>query len=802
MNDPAAQQLRASDIALDYAHRGWAVVPVPFRTKGPRLKGWQKLQIKSAEQVALYFRDPTNIGVILGAVSDGLVDIDIDCAEAVEIGGRMLLKTGAVFGRASKRGSHRLYRVIGPAPSMKFDDPVRGDTLIELRGDKQDGSAGFQTIFPGSIHPSGEPIEWEDNGEPALVEYNALKDQVLALATRVLIARHCPGVTTADEARRALAQADPRIMAQIARWHGGDVDAARSRNNATQTGRAPLQMTEREIARVWTALSFVSSSDRAIWLRVGGALFDIPGWPEDLRRELWDKWSYDMDEVTSESDKKFNEADQITTWSSFARDYPGPRATLGTIHHLAREAGWNGHTLKPLPDELRQFLPDAAPPEMQPPPPPPQADDVELEEEIKRLAGLPLVQYERQRKEVADKLGMRVLILDKLVKAERGYLEDDDDRQGHALRLPEPEPWDEEVDGFKLVRSLAEAVLRYVVTRDVEDAVTVSLWIVHTYVFDLFTCTPRLCISSPEKGCGKTTLLDVISYLVNRPLPTVNITGPAIFRTVEKAKPTLLFDEADNTFNRHGNAADAASDILAILNSGHRHGGQVTRTVGDDFEPRSFSTHAPAAVALIGKLPGTLEDRSVRIRLQRKHAGERVERFRHDRVEELERLARQARRWCDDNRDRLIASDPPLPPELFNRVADNWLPLLAIADAIGLSSAARAIASQTVAQDMDDGLAVMLLADIRQIFDHLKTDRIKSENLATSLNNMDERQWADYRRGFGVSTRWVAQNLGPFGIGPEPEPIYFSGGTRGRGYLRSRFEDAWARYLPPRSVIP
>jgi putative DNA primase/helicase len=815
MNDPAAQQLRVSDIALGYVRRGWHVVPVPFREKGPRLKGWQNLRIDTAEQIALYFRGPTNIGVILGAASGGLVDIDIDCAEAVEIGGGMLPKTGAVFGRASKPDSHRLYRVTGPAPSMKFDDPVRGDTLIEQRGDKQDGTAGFQTVFPGSIHPSGEPIEWVEDGEPALVEYNEIKDQVIGLATRVLIARHCPGVTTADEARHALAQADPRIMAQIARWHG-DVDAARSRN-AAQTGQPPLQVPEHEIARVWTALSFVSSSDRTIWLKVGGALFDIPGWPEELRRALWDKWSYDMDEVTSESDKKINEADQNTTWASFARDYPGTRATLGTIYHLAREAGWNGHGLKPLPDELRRFLLDAGSPQR-------AGDDVqastqtqaaaadqaaaapaadpELDAEIKRLAALAPVAYERQRKEAANKLGMRVPVLDKLVNAGRGYHENDEDRQGQALKLVEPEPWPNAVDGFKLVRSLAEAVLRYVVMRDVEDAVTVALWSIHTYVFDLFTCTPRLCISAPEKRCGKTTLLDVIACLVNRPVPTVNITGPAIFRTVEKAKPTLLFDEADNTFNRHGNAADVASDILAILNSGHRHGGQVTRTVGDDFEPRSFSTHAPAAVALIGKLPGTLEDRSVRIRLQRKHSGERVERFRHDRVEELERLARQVRRWCDDNRDRLVASDPQMPEGLFNRVADNWLPLLAIADATGLSSLARSIASQAVAQDTDEGLAVMLLTDIRQVFDEKKTDKLKSEDLATSLNKMDERDWSDYRRGYGVSTRWVAKQLQPFGIRPEPEPLYFRDGTRGRGYLKERFEDVWARYLPPRTVIP
>jgi hypothetical protein len=333
-----------------------------------------------------------------------------------------------------------------------------------------------------------------------------------------------------------------------------------------------------------------------------------------------------------------------------------------------------------------------------------------------------------------------------------------------------------------------------------QDATTVALWAMHTYVFDAFTCTPRLCIWAPVRRCGKTTLLDVISYLVNRPLPTANITGAAIFRTVEKAKPTLLFDEADNTFNRRGNAADAASDILAILNSGHRHGGQVTRTVGDDFEPRSFSTHAPAAVALIGRLPGTLEDRSVRIRLQRKHSGERVERFRHDHVEDLQQLARRVRRWCDDNRNHLVASDPPMPAELFNRVADNWRPLLAIADAAGWSSEARGIASQAAAQDTDNGVAVMLLADIRQAYDELKTDRIKSERLVSCLNQLEGRSWADYRRGNGITKHWIARQLEPFEIRPEPEAIYFTDGTRGRGYLRSRFEDAWARYLPSANV--
>ena len=95
---------------------------------------------------------------------------------------------------------------------------------------------------------------------------------------------------------------------------------------------------------------------------------------------------------------------------------------------------------------------------------------------------------------------------------------------------------------------------------------------------------------------------------------------------------------------------------------------------------------------------------------------------------------------------------------------------------------------------------MLLLTDIRQMFDELKTDRLKSEQLVDSLNHLDERPWTDYRRGLGVSKRWVAQILEPFGVRPEPEPIYFTDGTRVRGYLRSSFDDAFARYLPPANV--
>ena len=147
-----------------------------------------------------------------------------------------------------------------------------------------------------------------------------------------------------------------------------------------------------------------------------------------------------------------------------------------------------------------------------------------------------------------------------------------------------------------------------------------ALWVVHTYLLDCFGISPRLAITSPEKGCGKTTPLDVLSQLVWRPLPTANASAAAIFRVVELQRPTLLIDEADTFLPEN-------EELRGILNSGHRQGGSVIRTVGEEFEPRSFSTYSACAIALIGRLPATLADRSVPIELRRRRTTNQSSRF-------------------------------------------------------------------------------------------------------------------------------------------------------------------------------
>lgn len=172
--------------SLDYYWGlGWALVPVPHKEKGPKLPGWQKLRL-DFEDLPEAFPVPSNVGVILGEASGGLVDVDLDCADAVELAPSFLPVTW-IFGRASKRASHWLYL----CPGVKTERyQTKGETLLELRGD-----GGVQTVIPPSTHPSGERVEWDADGAdgteaPREVSLEKLRGSTRALAAAVLYKRN------------------------------------------------------------------------------------------------------------------------------------------------------------------------------------------------------------------------------------------------------------------------------------------------------------------------------------------------------------------------------------------------------------------------------------------------------------------------------------------------------------------------------------------------------------------------------------------------------------------------------------
>jgi hypothetical protein len=117
------------EFALDYVERTWNPVPVDFRGKKPSAGDeWQHVKI-DATNVAQYFNGrPQNIGVQLGSASSNLVDVDLDCPEALALGPHLLPQTNAIFGRPSTPAAHRLYYVesvdgYGVRANFPFNDP-------------------------------------------------------------------------------------------------------------------------------------------------------------------------------------------------------------------------------------------------------------------------------------------------------------------------------------------------------------------------------------------------------------------------------------------------------------------------------------------------------------------------------------------------------------------------------------------------------------------------------------------------------------------------------------------------------
>ena len=365
-----------------------------------------------------------------------------------------------------------------------------------------------------------------------------------------------------------------------------------------------------------------------------------------------------------------------------------------------------------------------------------------------------------------------------------------DPEQGRALTFAHPPPWPQAVDGAELLGDLKDAFRRFVVLADA--ALTVlALWVVHTYAFDVAWITPRLAITSPEKRCGKTLVLTLLRYLVAKPLMTANASPAAIFRCVEDVRPTLLIDEAD-TFLR------GKDELRGILNSGHQRDGCVLRTVGDDHEPRAFSTFSPSAIAMIGQLPDTLADRAIAVRMARKKTTERVERLRMDRLGPFEELRRRAQRWANDTRQLLEHADPEVPDELNDRAADNWRSLLAIADAAAgpWPALARQAAIETSSSKGDDLSArVRLLEDLQAVFERRSVNRLFSRDIVTELIGMEDRPWPEWKKGKPLTVRQLAILLPSRSA--SNRDISGSVNKPARGYQLEDFEDAFERYLVP-----
>jgi hypothetical protein len=326
-----------------------------------------------------------------------------------------------------------------------------------------------------------------------------------------------------------------------------------------------------------------------------------------------------------------------------------------------------------------------------------------------------------------------------------------------------------------------------------EERMAAALWVLHSYVFDRFMITPRLVLVSPVRGCGKTTLLELLELLVAEPYRTDNVTAAAIYHLLDRFRFTLLIDEGDNLDLLRN------SVLRSVFNSGHRRGGTIGRFVGG--RSRRFPTFAPLALAAIGGLPLPLLHRSVVINMRRHAPGEAQVRRLDETDPSFPAAREEIKKWAATCS---LARDPIMPPTLRNRAADNWRVLLAIADDLGHDEDARSASIVLCANQPDEDPGVVLLADIRTVFLARGVDRITSLALVEALVGLDYGLWNEWRGPHDdrpphkLTQGELAQLLSRFNIRPRTIwPLHRRpGDTSGRGYMRHQFEAPWRAYCP------
>lgn len=347
-----------------------------------------------------------------------------------------------------------------------------------------------------------------------------------------------------------------------------------------------------------------------------------------------------------------------------------------------------------------------------------------------------------------------------------------------------------------ILDEIEEFLRERVILKSDAEYKAVTLWIGFANSVDEYDFSPRLAIFSPEKRCGKTLLLEVISHLILNSRMTSSISAAALYRTIERDPSlTILIDESDTAFGRNSDPQKGEA-LRTVMNGGFKRGNPIIKCEGNSFEPKDFHVFCPLAIAGIGidSIPETVRDRSILIEMRRKMSNENIVEFDSDEIElSFYPLRDRLLSWIEINKGKFRIAKPQIPEKLNSRARDVWKPLLKIAEVAGeewllkASEAALAIASNSEEAD-DTPLSIRLLEDIREIFTE---EKLPTKDLISRLRGLEESPWANMDK-FNASL--LAKMLRSYGIKSHHWNTY-------RGYVRNDFSDSWNRYLSPKNPV-
>lgn len=170
------------------AARSWleiGILPVPLfpQSKKPKDgKGWNKARIQE-DTVDQFFDRGDNLGGLWGEPSGWIVDVDLDCEEAIAAADTLLPPT-FIYGRRKRPASHYLYKCEGIATFKRH--PPKGEMILEVR------STGSQSVLPPSIHPEGDRYEINNDVPFKTLSRRELERRCNLVAAAALLAQQYP----------------------------------------------------------------------------------------------------------------------------------------------------------------------------------------------------------------------------------------------------------------------------------------------------------------------------------------------------------------------------------------------------------------------------------------------------------------------------------------------------------------------------------------------------------------------------------------------------------------------------------
>jgi hypothetical protein len=210
------------------------------------------------------------------------------------------------------------------------------------------------------------------------------------------------------------------------------------------------------------------------------------------------------------------------------------------------------------------------------------------------------------------------------------------------------------------------------------------------------------------------------------------------------------------------------------------------------------------------RLPHTLASRGPTLVMQRKRPADKLPRFRmRDALREFAALRKDLARWTDAHAKALQAASPDPLVENNDRIDEVMGPLLAAAEECGLGM-------EVVRKDLDacfegreeegEELSILLLRDIRTVFDRPpQPEKMLTVPLVGALCDLEDRPWGNFWRSVLAEEnpekkvgRRLAALVKMFRVLGVASKNVVVGEVQGKGYERVDFEEAWARYCPPR----